>query len=261
MLSVVDLRFSYAGQGRAHLVFDSFNLTADEGQFVSVVGPSGCGKTTLLLLIAGLLRPEAGAILIDNGPVRRDRSQTAVVFQQSSLLPWRTARDNVRWALQLKGLDSASTAALTADSLRLVGLEDFADYYPTQLSGGMQQRVNLARALAVDPRVLLMDEPFASIDAQTRQVMQEYLLKIWAQRKKTVVFVTHQIDEAVLLSDRVVVISRSGRTLEDISITLPRPRRREVRKEREFVDTAERIWGLLENEVFTSEELKGVRLS
>lgn len=261
MLSVRDLRFGHSGQRRAQLVFEGFSLAADEGQFVSVVGPSGCGKTTLLLLISGLLTPHAGTITIDGGPVGRDRSQTSIVFQHSSLLPWRSAKDNVRWALQLKGIRGDQAAALTADSLRLVGLEDFADHYPNQLSGGMQQRVNLARALAVDPRVLLMDEPFASLDAQTRQVMQEYLLTIWSKRKKTVVFVTHQIDEAVLLSDRVIVISRTGRTLEDIPVTLARPRRREIRKERDFVELTERIWSLLEQEVFTSDELRGVRLS
>jgi NitT/TauT family transport system ATP-binding protein len=263
VLNVDDLRFGYSGLDRApsDLVFRDFSLEAREGEFVSVVGPSGCGKTTLLLLIAGLLRPQAGRIEIDAGPVRRDRGQSAIVFQQPSLLPWRTALDNVAWGLTLKGASPAEARRQAIESLRLVGLDDFASRYPNQLSGGMQQRINLARALAVDPRILLMDEPFASLDAQTREVMQDYLLFIWSQRRKTVVFVTHQIDEAVLLADRVVVISRGGTTLDDIAIAFARPRVRTLRKDRTFGETTDHIWGLLEKEVLSSRELIGVRLT
>lgn len=225
------------------VAIEGMDLDVADGEFVSLLGPSGCGKSTFLKIVNGLLMATAGEIrLRSNGRGRED----AMVFQDAALFPWYSVLDNVAYGLVCAGAGRQDARRRALPLIDLVGLEGFADRYPYQLSGGMQQRANLARALAVDSEILLMDEPFASLDAQTREVMQAELLRIWSAAKKTVVFVTHQIDEAVYLSDRVVVMSaRPGKILADIHIDLPRPRGLDVKRRPEFAGYADQIWKLL----------------
>ena len=226
------------------------NLRIREGEFVSVVGASGCGKTTLLRLLDGLLEPTAGTVLIDGREVSRPGTDRGFVFQQDRLFPWRTVEENAVLGPELQKKALATARGLARQFLRLVGLDGFDAYYPHELSGGMRQRVNLARALTVGPDVLLMDEPFAALDAQTREIMQAELMQIWRETGKTVVFVTHQIDEAVYLSDRVIVLTvRPGRIKEEVPIDLGRPRELAVKRTLPFVQYTDRIWRLIEEEV------------
>jgi NitT/TauT family transport system ATP-binding protein len=211
-------------QVSTHAVRDvSFDVRPRE--FVSLIGPSGCGKSTVLRIAAGLQRPTGGALSIAGEDVDGPGTDRAMVFQQPGLLPWRTVLDNVGLPLELAGMEKAKRRAHAASYVDLVGLSSFAEHYPRELSGGMQQRVGLARALAVEPKVLLMDEPFGALDAISRERMQEELLRIWESMKTTVIFVTHAIDEAVLLSDRVLVMGR-GAILHEVDIDLERPRSR-----------------------------------
>jgi ABC-type nitrate/sulfonate/bicarbonate transport system ATPase subunit len=221
----VDKAFPARNGNAATLALQGVNLTIGTGEFVSVVGPSGCGKTTLLRMIAGLALPDAGAIAIDGLPVSGPGPDRAVVFQQFALLPWATVADNIAFGLELRGMPRADRLAIADDLIHGMGLRGFERHYPRQLSGGMQQRVGLARALAVNPAILLMDEPFASVDAQTRRTLQDDLLTLAERTHKTIVFVTHDIDEAVRLADRVVLISpRPGQVVESMPVGLPRPR-------------------------------------
>jgi len=232
-------------------IFENISLNVREGEFVSIVGPSGCGKTTLLRVINGLLPPSSGQIFIDGKEQRGADGELVMgfVFQGASLLPWRTSLKNV--LLGLEGKKNAREAEETARShLKLVGLSGFENHYPHQLSGGMQQRVNLARALAIDPRILLMDEPFAALDAQTRTFMQLELLRIWSQTKKTVIFITHMISEAILLSDRVIVFThRPGRVRSEFVVPLARPRTIEIKSDRRFMELENTVWKQIEEEV------------
>jgi NitT/TauT family transport system ATP-binding protein len=229
------------------------NVEVERGGFVSLVGPSGCGKTTFLRIVAGLEPASAGDVLIDDRVVRKPGSDRGFVFQTDNLLPWRSVLANALIGPELARRCGAAERSRTLDLLKLVGLSGFENYYPRQLSGGMRQRVNLARALAIDPEILLMDEPFSSLDAQTREIMQSELLRIWEKGRKTVLFVTHQIDEAVYLSDRVLVFARRpGRLQESVEITLPRPRALAVKRTPEFVAYVDRIWRLIEDEVRAS---------
>jgi NitT/TauT family transport system ATP-binding protein len=226
------------------------NLTVERGEFISVVGPSGCGKTTFLRIVAGLERASSGNVLIDGRAVKRPGNDRGFVFQNDSLLPWRTVFANAIIGRELAGSIGPDDRKRTMELLKLVGLEGFENYHPKQLSGGMRQRVNLARALAIDPDILLMDEPFASLDAQTREIMQTELLRIWQRGQKTVLFVTHQIDEAVFLSDRVLVFARRpGRLQEEVKIALPRPRDLAIKRTPEFVAVVDHIWRLIEDDV------------
>jgi NitT/TauT family transport system ATP-binding protein len=226
---------------------DGVDLEVMDGEFVSIVGPSGCGKTTFLSVVDGLIAATAGRILVSGKVVTKPGPDRAVVFQDASLLPWRTVRDNVVYGLECLNVHRREARARAARFIDMVGLSGFEHHYPYELSGGMQQRVNLARALVVDPEILLMDEPFASLDAQTRELMQEELLQIWVKAKKTVLFVTHQIDEAIYLSDRVVVFSgRPGRVKDIIPVAIERPRRLKVKREQRFHAIEDRIWGLIE---------------
>jgi NitT/TauT family transport system ATP-binding protein len=228
----------------------SIDVAVEQGEFISVVGPSGCGKTTFLRMVAGLEPATSGTILLDGQPLRGPGNNRGFVFQNDSLLPWRTVLANALIGPEVAGQVGDKERRRTLDLLQLVGLGGFENYYPRQLSGGMRQRVNLARALAIDPDVLLMDEPFASLDAQTREIMQTEQLRIWEQGRKTVLFVTHQIDEAVFLSDRVLVFARRpGRLQESIEIKLPRPRSLALKRTPEFIAYVERIWTMIEHDV------------
>jgi NitT/TauT family transport system ATP-binding protein len=232
------------------VALDDVSLTVERGEFVAVVGPSGCGKTSLLLLVNGLLAPTTGAVWLDGARIAAPSADRALVFQEAALLPWRTVRANVELGLELAGHAPAVRRAAAARHLRLVGLEGFEGFYPHQLSGGMRQRVGLARALAVEPRLLLMDEPFAALDAQLRQLMGVELSRIWERDRKTILFVTHDLDEAIQLADRVVMLSAApGRVLDDVRIELPRPRGLEIRAGAVFGEYRRRLWARLEGEV------------
>ena len=249
-LDVKNLRLEYQRVGASStLAIEDVSLTVREGEFVSIVGPSGCGKTTLLKVIAGLLTPTSGSIELGGRTMAETSADRAVVFQEASLFPWFSVARNAGYGLECRGLRPKEAIAKAQPYLNLVGLTGFEGHYPYQISGGMQQRANLARALAVDPRVLLMDEPFASLDAQTRELMQAELLRIWDETRKTVLFVTHQINEAVYLSDRVVVLgARPSQVLADISIALPRPRSLDQKRTQPFLDYESEIWDLIKSQ-------------
>jgi NitT/TauT family transport system ATP-binding protein len=222
---------------------ERMDLDVNRGEFVSIVGPSGCGKSTFLKIVNGLLPATEGEIEIHSSSKGQDH---AMVFQDSSLFPWYTVIGNVAYGLVCQGMKRREAHERALPLIRLVGLEGFENKYPYQLSGGMQQRANLARALTVDPEILLMDEPFAALDAQTRELMQVELIRIWSQARKTVIFITHQIDEAIFLSDRVLVMSaRPGKILADIAIDLPRPRDLEIKRTPAFVAYEDQLWRLI----------------
>ncbi len=222
-LTVDDISFSYPN---GHSVFSAFSLNAQPGEFVAILGPSGCGKTTLLNLLSGFMQPQSGRITINQTAVRPERSELGYVFQAPQLFPWLSALENVRFGLRMSArIDESQQRAQALQYLRLVGLENAAHRLPHQLSGGMQQRVSLARTLALEPSVLLMDEPFAALDAISRNSMNEETLRIWAELGQTVLFITHDIDEAVFLADRVVVLNIApGGIHSELEIHLPRPR-------------------------------------
>jgi NitT/TauT family transport system ATP-binding protein len=227
-----------------------FNVSVEEGEFVSIVGPSGCGKSTFLNVLLGLIPPHSGEMAINGKRVSGPGQDRAMVFQEFGLLPWRTVLNNVELGLELKGVATSERRPVSQKFIEMVGLAGFEGHYPHELSGGMKQRVGLARALATDPDVLLMDEPFAALDAQTRDIMQAELLRIWQEAKKTVLFVTHQIEEAVYLSDRVIVMTkRPGRAKKIIDIPLPRPRDYEMRVTQEFNDLKLQLWNELKDEL------------
>lgn len=206
---------------------EQIDLTVQSGEFVSIVGPSGCGKSTLLMIVAGLVEPTTGQISLDGHAIRGPGLDRGIVFQDFALFPWLTVQGNVKFGLQMKGISGAEADEIARRYLQLVDLEAFARTYPARLSGGMKQRVGIARALAYEPEVLLMDEPFGALDAMTRGELQSLLAQIWETTAKTVLFVTHSIREAVFLSDRVIVLSgRPGRIIANVPIDLPRPRDR-----------------------------------
>ncbi|MES3000839.1 MAG: ABC transporter ATP-binding protein [Pseudomonadota bacterium] len=221
-----------------------------EGRFISVIGPSGCGKSTLLDLICGLQRPTSGSVRIAGEPVKGARRDTAMVFQGDSTLHWRTVRDNVAFGLEIAGVAKPERLARAQEMIRLVGLAGFEDFRPRQLSGGMRQRVAIARALAMSPRILLMDEPFGSLDQQTRWVIGEELTRIWESTRNSVLFVTHDVHEAVLLSDEVWVMSNRPSTLKArIRIDLPRPRPSGIIRDARFTEYTGALWDLLAPEL------------
>ena len=238
------------------VVLDNISLDIEEGTFVAICGPSGCGKSTLLRLIHGLDKPDSGEIYAGGARVDRPTLSRGMVFQGHNLFPWRTIERNVALGLESLGLAKDEQAERITRWLGKVGLQDFRDYYPAQLSGGMQQRVGLARALVLDPEALLMDEPFGALDAQTRVVLQEELERIWETDAKTAVFITHDIDEALFLADRVVVMSaRPGRIVDDIKIDQPRPRGGAWRSSALFGELKGRIWDLLRSSAEESTRL------
>jgi NitT/TauT family transport system ATP-binding protein len=252
MVTVEHLTYRYwlEREQRQFLALADVSLSIEEGEFVCIVGPSGCGKTTLLNIVAGLLRYSEGSISVRGVLVNGPGLSRAMVFQQASLLPWRTVLGNVRYGMEMQRRFDAATMNERVDRfIKLVGLGGFESRYPSELSGGMQQRANLARALATDPEVLLMDEPFAALDAQTREFMQVELLKIWSKARKTVLFITHQIDEAVFLADRVVVMgTRPGRLKREFRVPFARPRSLALKREPGFLKLNDEIWRLIEEE-------------
>jgi NitT/TauT family transport system ATP-binding protein len=260
-LEAQDIRLDYV-QPRTNTrltALDGVSLQIMDGEFVSIVGPSGCGKTTFLSVVDGLIAATSGRILVEGAAVTRPGPDRAVVFQDASLLPWRTVLGNVVYGLECQGVAARAAKERASHFIAMVGLSGFEQHYPHELSGGMQQRVNLARALVMDPKILLMDEPFASLDAQTREAMQEELLRIWAQAKKTVLFVTHQIDEAIYLSDRVVVFSgRPGKVKESIPVTIERPRPLRLKRESRFHAIEDRIWSLIDEDVKSDRNRRAV---
>ena len=234
---------------------NDFNLEVAKGEIVSIVGPSGCGKSTFLNILLGLIKPDTGEMQLNGTRITGPSQERAMVFQEFGLLPWRTVAANIELGLELKGIAAAERAERASELIKLVGLSGFQNHYPHELSGGMKQRVGLARALATEPDVLLMDEPFAALDAQTRDLMQAELLQIWEQSKKTVLFVTHSIEEAAYLSDRVIVMTaRPGRTKEILQIQLPRPREYEMRLTPKFNDIKATIWNTLKDELTNRSE-------
>ena len=241
-------RYYVERDGRQVLALSDVSLSVGDGDFMAIVGPSGCGKTTLLNIVAGLISYDLGSVAIDGRRIDGPGMDRAVVFQHASLLPWRTVAGNVRYGMELQQrFDAAAMRERTTHFIALVGLSGFEKHYPSELSGGMQQRVNLARALASDPVVLLMDEPFAALDAQTREHMQAELLKIWAKARKTVLFITHQINEAIYLADRVAVMSaRPGRVKSVFEVPFERPRALSLKRDQRFLDIEDQIWQLVE---------------
>jgi NitT/TauT family transport system ATP-binding protein len=245
-LSVQRIGKEFATRGATIRVLDDVTFSVARGEFFVIVGPSGCGKSTLLRIIQGLEPATQGLITLAGRPIGGPSADRGFVFQQDSLYPWRTVLQNVLLGLEIMGKTDAAAIERAMSLIDLVGLKGFEKHYPRELSGGMRQRVNLARALAIDPEMLLMDEPFAALDALTRETMQQELLRIAATADKTVLFITHQIDEAVLLADRVMVMSaRPGRVLETIRIELQRPRSLAVKRSQEFQALVDRIWNLV----------------
>lgn len=237
-------------RGEAEIVQVLQDVTFDlcENEVVSLIGESGCGKTTLLRIVHGLIRRDRGTITVDGRVVNEPGADRGIVFQQAHLLPWRTARRNVEFGLEMQGIPRRQRQALADEFLELVGLVSVVDRYPHQLSGGMQQRVGLARALAVDPEVLLMDEPFSALDAQTREILQAELLRIQEESRKTILFVTHDLDEAIYLSDRIVVLAaHPGRVKEIVDVPFPRPRGdlTTLRAGQQFGELRLHIWNLI----------------
>jgi NitT/TauT family transport system ATP-binding protein len=236
------------GRGRDDLdVLRDVRFEMAAGEFVSIIGPSGCGKTTLIRIVHGLEPATTGSVSLAGRPVTKPSPSSAMVFQQFNLFPWLTVAENVAFGLRAARFSAADCTVRTAEFVRLVGLDNFAGHYPHEISGGMQQRVGLARALALDPALLLLDEPFGALDAITREQLQRELAGILAERKTTVVFITHSMDEAILFSDRILVMSpRPGRLIEDMRVDLPRPREADaLRADRTFASLREHLWRLL----------------
>jgi NitT/TauT family transport system ATP-binding protein len=242
--------------GRTEALRD-INFAIDENEFVVVVGPSGCGKSTLLNLIAGLLSPSSGQVIIEGGRVN-SKPHTSVVFQDFALFPWRTVLKNILYGLEEQGLKKAEQLEIAQKYIAMVGLQGFEDKYPHQLSGGMKQKVAISRALANDPLLLLMDEPFSSLDAQTRILMQYELSRIWEETQKSFLYITHHIQEAVFLGDRVVILSRRpGRILDTVRIDLPRPRGEHLTIEKRYLEYVDLIWGYIKDQA--KEALEEIR--
>jgi NitT/TauT family transport system ATP-binding protein len=240
----------YSRRGQRFEALRNIALGVDPGEFISIVGASGCGKTTLLRIVDGLVMPTRGEVRVDGQAVTKPGPDRGFVFQQDALFPWRTVLANVVFGLEVQGKSKREAQERADRLIRLVGLAGFEQHFPHELSGGMRQRANLARALTIDPDVLLMDEPFAALDAQTREIMQAELLRIWRSNRKTVLFVTHQIDEAVYLADRVVVMtSRPGQVKAVLDVDIPRPRDLSVKRTPLFLELVDEIWKMIEEEV------------
>lgn len=254
-LSLANVTASYVNKRTATslLALQNITLTINEGEFVAIVGPSGCGKSTLLNLIAGLQAPQSGEIILNGQPIQGPGRDRAMVFQVPALLPWRTVLANVSYGLELQGVPALEAKKQALRFIDLVGLSDFVQSFPNELSGGMQQRANLARALAVEPSLLLMDEPLSALDAILRESMQAEIQRIWQESRQSVLYVTHQIDEAIFLADRVIVMSdRPGRIEKIVQVRLSRPRQLSIKQHPSFVQLSEEIWQSLQQGMSTS---------
>ena len=239
-----------AGRPENVAVLRDFDLDIRDGELLSILGPSGCGKSTFLSILAGLTDRTGGNIAIDGKPLQGINPAQGVVFQGYALFPWRTVLENIEVGLEIRGVPRAERRRIAGEYLELVGLTGFGPRFPHEISGGMKQRVAIARALAYKPEVLLMDEPFAALDAQTREILQGELLRIWEQTRKTIVFITHSIDEAIFLSDRIAIMTRRPGTVKAIlDVPLPRPRAPEVRNSEAFVRLRQQAWDVLKDEV------------
>ena len=259
LLSIENVRKEYQVRGKKVLALDSVDLTIAEGEFVTVVGPSGCGKSTLLNLIVGLMRSSMGRIVFRGAPIEGITTKIGYVTQKDNLLPWRTLIENVEIALEIRAVEKSARRVQAQNLIDQVGLSGFEDHYPHELSGGMRQRANIIRTLIYDPELILMDEPFGPLDAQTRIVLQDQLLKLWYASKKTIVFITHDLIEAITLADRVVLMSaRPGRIKSIEQIAIPRPRDVfKIHEDAQFRSAYERLWQQLRPEVTLSESAKG----
>jgi NitT/TauT family transport system ATP-binding protein len=238
---------NYSRDGNGTVALTDFSVRVTDSEFVTVVGPSGCGKSSFLNLVAGFIQPSRGRLLLNDEPIRSAGADRGVVFQEHALFPWMTVARNIAYGPRVNGVPTAEVDRIVDDSLDLIGLRRFARAYPKELSGGMKQRVAIARALATRPKMLLMDEPFAALDAQTRRFLQGELVRIWQRTRTTILFITHSIDEAILLSDRIVVMTARPGTLKDVvKIELPRPRDENLP---EFLAYRRRITELLQHEI------------
>jgi NitT/TauT family transport system ATP-binding protein len=248
-VDVRDVSISFSARGSVIEAVKGVSLQVQPGEFVSLIGPSGCGKSTLLNAVAGFTDIDAGALLLDGAPIEGPGSDRGVVFQQYSLFPWMTVRKNVEFGLKMKGIGQSQRETQARTLLGLTGLLAFENHYPSQLSGGMKQRVGIVRALATSPQVLLMDEPFGALDSQTRSVMQEILTNMWQRLRLSVLFITHDIEEAIFLSDRIYVMTaRPGRVKAELKVPLPRPRKPEMMESPEFVALMRTIKALIRDE-------------
>jgi NitT/TauT family transport system ATP-binding protein len=252
-IQLQDVNLTFGTGRHAVTALESLSLTLRPGEFLSILGPSGCGKSSLISAIAGFQVPQAGRLRVDGEEIRGPGSDRGVVFQQPTLFPWKTVRENVEFGLKFRGVAKADRRSAVDDILHKVGLSEFSRHYPAQLSGGMQQRVGLARVLVNRPRVMLMDEPFSALDAQTRLMMQELLLEVWAEYGMTVIFVTHDIDEAVYLGSRVAVLTRRpGRLKALFDVDLPRPRTVDVLVSEEFMKLKRNCLAMVREETLGS---------
>jgi NitT/TauT family transport system ATP-binding protein len=248
-IEVSDFGLSYDSLDGPIEAVTEADIHVEAGEFVSIIGPSGCGKSTLLNAVAGFLKPTRGVVTVDGEPVKGPSAERGMVFQQYSLFPWKTVRENVEFGLKMKGMDRFRRERAARTLLGLAGLLDFADYYPDRLSGGMKQRVGIVRALATGPKVLLLDEPFGALDAQTRIIMQQVLTNMWQRLKISVLFVTHDIDEAIFLSDRVYCMTaRPGKIKAEIAIPLERPRHQAMMMSSEFLGLRRGLASLIREE-------------
>jgi NitT/TauT family transport system ATP-binding protein len=248
-ISMDNVGVLFEGSSGAVQAVGGVSMHVEPGEFVSLIGPSGCGKSTLLNIVAGFVAPSSGEVLLDGAPIRRPGSDRGVVFQQYSLFPWLSVRRNVEFGLKMQGMPASTRETTARTLLGLAGLLAFENHYPDQLSGGMKQRVGIVRALATSPQVLLMDEPFGALDAQTRVVMQEILTNMWQRFRISVLFITHDIEESIFLSDRIYVMtSRPGRIKAEIQVPLPRPRTAEMTYSAEFIALVQQIKGLIREE-------------
>jgi len=255
-------RFSFKKDANAIEVLKDLSFVLNTNEFLSIIGPSGCGKTTLLYIIAGFIKPDSGCVYYDGQRVIGPSPHRTVIFQEYGLFPWMTVEENIEFGLKAKHIPKNDRRVIAKKYIELVHLKGFENKYPFELSGGMKQRVGIARALAIDPAVILMDEPYASLDYLTREIMQEEILKIWETTKKTLLLITHNIEEAVFLSDRVMIMTaRPGRKKEIVSIDLPRPRRQGIKGSSRFVELSNYIASSVREETIKGIEEMGLRLT
>jgi len=254
-VDVRDMGVVFGADDNEVIALEDVSLNVQPGEFVSLIGPSGCGKSTILNIVAGFMAPTSGEARVDDKPITKPGSDRGVVFQQYSLFPWLSVRKNVEFGLKMAGVDVSKRDTTARSLLDLAGLLAFADHYPDQLSGGMKQRIGIIRALATSPQVLLMDEPFGALDTQTRVVMQEILTNIWQQFRISVLFITHDIEESIFLSDRIYVMTaRPGRIKAEIKVPLPRPRKAEMTAAPEFLGLVQKLKGLIREESLAAME-------